>query len=296
VSDRLWRLAVHVPKSAVEAFEGALGQGAWAVASFEIRPGSDWLIEILLDRRPDATELRRRLVGAAALLGIAVPRAVVEPVESDDWVTKALRHHPPVRAGRFYVHGSHAAARLPAGALPILIDAAQAFGTGHHESTRGCLLALDHLAKAGHGRRHVRRKRVLDMGCGSGVLAIAAWKLWRGRPLAVDIDPKAVEETRRNAKRNGCGGSLRARCATGFQGRAVMRGPRFDVVTANILARPLSAMATALARRLAPGGRAILAGLLSEQATMVEASYRARRVAVERRIALNGWTTLVLRK
>lgn len=293
MSDRLWRVVLRVPKNAVDAIETALGRNAWAVASFETKSGDDWSVEVLLDRRPDETDLRRNVVAIAALLGIDAPKPVVEPVENDDWVTKALKHHPPVRAGRFYVHGSHAAARIPAGVVPILIDAAQAFGTGHHESTKGCLLALDGLA------RHVRKRRTLrslDMGCGSGVLAIGTWKLWRNHPLAVDIDRKAVEETARNARRNGCGALVRSEIGRGFRGAAVMRSRRFDVITANILARPLCSMATAMGRRLAPRGVAILAGLLTEQAALVEAAYVARRFAIKRRIRLGDWTTLVLRK
>ncbi len=177
--------------------------------------------------------------------------------------------------------------------MPILVDAAQAFGTGHHESTKGCLLALDGLA------RRIRRNprlRMLDMGCGSGVLAIAMWKLWRARPFAVDNDPRAVEETIRNARRNGCGRRLRAKAARGFRGRDIARGPKFRLIAANILARPLCAMATPLAARLVPGGRAILSGLLSEQAPTVAMSYRARGLVLERRIVLGDWTTLVLRK
>lgn len=293
MSDRLWRIAVRVPQSAIDAFEGALGEGAWAISSFEIKSSDDWLVEILRDRRPDAEAVRRILVATAALLGIPVPTPTIEPVEDDDWVARALRQHPPVRAGRLFVHGSHATKRVPAGSIPILIDAAQAFGTGHHESTRGCLLALDRIARRS---RRGRRLRALDMGCGSGVLAIAVWKMWRNAPLAVDIDRKAVEETRRNARRNGCGARLGAVLGRGFLGRQVMRSKPFDVITANILARPLKNMATALAGRLAPRGRAVLAGLLTEQAASVEAAYRSRGLSVERRIDLAGWTTLVLRK
>ena len=293
MSDRLWRLAVRVPKHAVEAFERTLGAKAWAVSSFEQGGGPDWLVEILLDRRPEDDEIRRAAVATAALLSIDAPIPVIEPVDNDDWVARALRQHPPVRAGRLFVHGSHAKERIPAGTLPILIDAAQAFGTGHHESTKGCLLALDGLSRR---IRRDRRLRVLDMGCGSGVLAIAMWKLWRARPLAADIDRRAVEETKRNARRNGCGLSLRAEVARGFRGRRIARGRRFRLIAANILARPLCAMATPLTARLVLGGRAILSGLLSEQAPTVEASYRARGLVVERRIVLGDWTTLMLRK
>jgi len=293
MSDRLWRVAVRVPKHAVEAFERTLGAKAWAVSSFELPPGADWMVEVLFDRRPKDDETRRTIVGTAALLDIAAPTPVVAPVEDDDWVARALQQQPPVRAGRLYVHGSHATKRVPAGSVPILIDAAQAFGTGHHESTKGCLLALDGISRR---LRRNSRLSMLDMGCGSGVLAIAMWKLWRAKPLAVDVDPRAVEETIRNAKRNGCARFLQAKVARGFRGRRVMRGPRFRVVAANILARPLCAIATPLAARLVSGGRAILSGLLSEQTPTVEASYRARGLAVERRIVLGGWTTLVLRK
>jgi len=191
-----------------------------------------------------------------------------------------------LRAGRYFIHGSHYRARPPAGTIALCIDAATAFGSGEHATTRGCLLALDALA------RRRRFARVLDMGTGSGILAMAAAKTWRRRVMARDIDAEAVRVAARNAAANGVGSLLDLRRADGYRGLG--SGQPFDLVFANILARPLVLMAPALARVLAPGGVAVVSGLLARQERAVLAAHRARRLRLRRRIRLAGWHSLVL--
>lgn len=194
----------------------------------------------------------------------------------------------PVRAGRFIVHGAHHRGRFPANAIGIEIEAALAFGTGHHGTTRGCLLAIDSLAK----RR--KFKTVLDVGTGTGVLAIATAKAMRNRISATDIDPVAVAAAKANAVHNHAANYITILPA---DGRLALpwRGP-FDLILANILLGPLTRMARSLSARLAPGGRLVLSGLMPDQANAALAAYRIQGLALERRATLENWVTLVLRR
>ena len=271
------------------AVAAAFDAVAGAVSAFEIdEAGALWRVEAypkapLLDA---ALEIRLRLAAAAAggrLINIAEER-----LPERDWILENRRAFPPIRIGRFFVHGSHWIGAAPAGAIAIEIDAATAFGTGEHPSTAGVLLALDLLAR----RRHFRRP--LDIGTGSGILAIAAARLLRRPVLASDVDCAAVRVAAHHVRRNGLAGRVRLICAPGYRSRAVRRG-RFDLILANILARPLALMARDLSQALMPGGVAVLAGLLARQEAMVVAAHRAQGVALERRLVIEGWSTLIMR-
>ena len=216
----------------------------------------------------------------------ALPALGVERVPPRDWLAENQASFPPLRAGRYFIRGSHHRGAAPAGAVVLVIDAATAFGSGEHATTRGCLLALDALA------RRRRFARVLDMGTGTGILAMAAAKTWRRRVVARDIDAEAVRVTAHNAAVNGVASLLDLRRSEGYRGLGHSR--RFDLVFANILARPLALMAPALARALAPGGVAVLSGLLARQERAVLAAHRAQRLTLRRRLRLSGWHTLVL--
>jgi ribosomal protein L11 methyltransferase len=210
-----------------------------------------------------------------------------------DWLAENRRAFPPLRIGRFLVHGSHwpgpdRRGGRPAGAIAIEIDAATAFGTGEHPSTRGCLLALDSLA------RRRRFERPLDIGTGSGILAIAAAKRLRRPVLASDVDCAAARVAAHHVRRNGLAGRVRVVCAPGYRSRALRRA-RYDLIFANILARPLALMARDLGRAIRPGGIAVLAGLLKRQEALVLAAHRAQGLALERRLVIDGWSTLILR-
>jgi ribosomal protein L11 methyltransferase len=242
-----------------ESFE----EGQAAIAAFE-RPDGRWDISAHFAEAPD----RAAICGLIALAaGDRVANDITfDTVEAKDWVAASLEDLVPVPAGRFIVHGRHDRAWVPANKLGIEIEAALAFGTGHHGTTRGCLLLLDSVL-----REHFPR-RVLDLGSGTGVLAIAAAKAQRQRVLASDIDPVSVGVARENARLNGVGNLVESICATGFSAaQFASRGP-FDLVLANILANPLKQMATPMAQHLAPSALVILSGLLPHQAQGVIAA------------------------
>jgi ribosomal protein L11 methyltransferase len=211
-----------------------------------------------------------------------------DTVEAKDWVKASLEDLVPVPAGRFVVHGSHDRARVPPNKLAIEIEAALAFGTGHHGTTRGCLLLLDHVLKSS------RPARVLDLGTGTGVLAIAAAKALHRAVLASDIDPPSVRVADENAALNGVRDRVQVIRATGFAAPDFARRGPFDLVLANILANPLRQLAGPMARHLAPGARVILSGLLTHQAPAVIAAYRARGLVPLRHLRIEGWSSLLL--
>jgi ribosomal protein L11 methyltransferase len=260
--------------------------GQAAIAAFE-GAGGRWDITVHFAEAPDQASIRE-LVGIAA--GDNVAQGIrFDTVEAKDWVKATLEELVPVRAGRFIVHGRHDRAKVPSNKLGIEIEAALAFGTGHHGTTRGCLQLLDHVLKARHPRR------VLDLGTGSGVLAIAAAKALHGAVLASDIDPASVQVAHDNARLNQVGNLVRTIRATGFSAPQFMAHAPFDLVLANILANPLRQMATPMTRHLAPSALVILSGLLPSQAGSVMAAYRARGLVLLRHLRIEGWSSLLLR-
>jgi ribosomal protein L11 methyltransferase len=261
-------------------------EGQAAIAAF-VRPDGRWGITVHFADPPDRASIRE-LVGIAAG-GEAADDIAFDTVEARDWVKATLEELVPVGAGRFIVHGRHDRARVSPNKLGVEVEAALAFGTGHHGTTRGCLLLLDHVLKA-HSPA-----RVLDVGTGTGVLAIAAAKALRRAVLASDIDPLSVRIARENAGLNGVGDLVRAIRATGFAApEFANRGP-FDLVLANILANPLRQMATPMAGHLSASAQVILSGLLPHQASSVVAAYRARGFVLVRQIRIEGWSSLLLR-
>jgi ribosomal protein L11 methyltransferase len=270
-----------------------LDELAGAVAAFEIRPADGdhialWRVEAYPREAVLDAAAEIRLALAAASAGGRLTGIVEERLPERDWLAENRRAFPPQRIGRFLIHGSHWHGPIPASAIGIEIDAATAFGTGEHPSTRGCLLALEALAR----RRRFRRP--LDIGTGSGILAIAAAKRLHRRITAGDIDPEAVRVARHHARRNGLAGRIKTARAAGYRSR-VLRRSGYDLILANILARPLALMARDLKRAIMPGGAAVLAGLLRRQEALVLAAHRAQGLSLERRLVIEGWSTLVLR-
>src|SRR2546423_14050692 len=258
-----------------------------AFAAFE-RPDGRWDVTVHFADAPDHA-LLRELVGQAA--GEEIARTIAfDTVEAKDWAKASLEDLVPVPAGRFVVHGQHDRERVTANKLAIEIEAALAFGTGHHGTTRGCLLLLDHLLKAHQPRR------LLDRGTGTGVLAIAAAKALHISVLASDIDPPSVQVARENARLNQTGHLIEMIRATGFSAPHFARRGPFDLVLANILANPLRQLATPMARHLAPSALVILSGLLTHQAPAVIAAYRARGLVPLKHLRIEGWSSLLLRK
>jgi ribosomal protein L11 methyltransferase len=257
-----------------------------AVALVDIGAGR-WRVAMHFRAAPDK-KIIRALTAAAA--GDAAAKALrFERVAATDWVRESLAGLAPVTAGRFIVHGAHDRVRIPFNHIGIEIEAALAFGTGHHGTTRGCLLALERICKS-RGGKTIRR--ILDLGTGSGVLAIAAARALRQPVLATDIDGVAVRAARANAALNRAGSFVEVVKADGVTAPKLRERAPYDLVLANILLRPLQRLAAPLTRLTAPGARVVLSGLLASQANAVIAAYRG--LALERRIDLDGWTTLVL--
>ena len=268
LSELLWP-----PADAVGVFEA--GEAAVRVeAYFADRPDQKAL-QALLEKHFDAQT-------ASAL--------AIEPITSADWVGESQAKRPAIAAGRFLIHGRHERARIGRRAYGIEIEAAQAFGTGHHGSTTGCLLALDRLLK----RRRFRS--IVGVGTGTGVLAIAVAKA-RHRPvLASDIDAQAVDIALENASLNGVGALVSVvRCA-GFDHAAIRRRAPFDLIAANILARPLADLAPAMARFSFPGGMVVLSGITHQQAAPLAARYLAFGFVLVDKLAIEDWATLTLRR
>jgi ribosomal protein L11 methyltransferase len=277
----------HTAKGVVDVLTEVFFEGQAAIAAFE-RPDGRWDVTVHFAEAPDQA-LMRELVANAAGADIAAG-IVFDTVEAKDWVKASLEDLVPVPAGRFVVHGQHDRERIAPNKLGIEIEAALAFGTGHHGTTRGCLLLLDHVLKAW------RPRRVLDLGTGTGVLAIAAARALHEKILASDIDPPSVQVARDNARLNVAGHLVCAVRATGFSAPQFAQAAPFDLVLANILANPLRQLAGPMARHLAPSALVILSGLLTHQAPAVIAAYRARGLVPVRHLRIEGWSSLLLRK
>jgi ribosomal protein L11 methyltransferase len=286
-ADHVWRLQTDERRA--RALTELLGEvfdpAETAVAAFEAPDGLAWRFEAYFASAPDEDAVREL---ARPVVGEAADSAAFDLVAGADWVAASLAGLPPVRVGRFVVHGAHDRAAIRPNELAIEIEAALAFGTGHHGTTRGCLAAI-----AAEGKRR-RPARILDVGSGTGILAFAAAKAFRRRVVAGDIDPVAIGVARANARLNGVAPLLAFYLGPGVRHRFASGRRRFDLVTANILARPLARLAPALSRALAPGGSLILSGLLDRDVPGVLAAYRTVGLALRMRSSQEGWATVVL--
>ncbi len=278
----------HEALRLVDALGVAESLAGLAVDVTEEEPGR-WRVLVYLDAPPD-DRLGASLADVArSVLGASTPDFAFAELPEADWVAKSLEGLTPVRVGRFLVHGSHDRAARRANDLAIEIEAGQAFGTGHHGTTAGCLAAIDRLAKT------TAIRNALDVGTGSGVLAIAIAKRCKAPVVASDIDPVATRVADENARLNGVSPLVRALCAIGIAGSAFARPGGFDLIVANILAGPLVTLAPSICRRLAPSGTVILSGLLANQKNRVAAAYQARGPRLVRAETREGWVTLTLR-
>lgn len=289
-----WQLTGIGPREVLQQVADALEE------SFEFEPGStslfehegkttfklDVIYDDAFDDVPDEAALRGFIQDRVP----DAPALTYGPLPEEDWVAKSLEGLQPITAGRFVVHGSHDAEKIPAGKIPLLIEAGQAFGTGHHGTTEGCLTALSIIAN------DERPTRILDLGTGTGILAIGAAKLWRTPIWATDIDRDSVAVAKENAALNGAAPHIRCLTAAGLNHPDIRRAGPFDLIVANILAGPLRRLAPEIAGALAPGGLLVLSGILQDQANRVDATYRALHIHSHLRMAFGEWVTLVGRK
>lgn len=284
-SEGLWSIRVQLPEARpagqVAAVEAALEPMGVALSSFAIADDKGWSVEVLCEQRPDARAVR------ATLMRIGAPAAKIAYVPPKNWVAETQRLLAPLRIGRFFIHGAHFRGKPARGTVPLQIEASVAFGTGRHETTRGCLLALERLARGG---RRVRRP--LDLGCGSGILALAISHLWAAPVLAVDADRNAVAVARENMSINRAADRVRVVKSSGFGAAALRRAGPFDLIVANILAGPLCRLARGFGRHLAPGGVAIMSGLMNDQEEQVIAAQRRHGLVLRRRWRRDDWSVL----
>lgn len=258
-----------------------------SVAIFGVDGAGPARIEAFAQSEPDPDTLMA-LLAPAGYAG-APPHIVWLP--EIDWLARNRDSFAPLAVGRFFIHDSYHQGCPPVNAIALQIDAATAFGTGAHATTQGCLVLLDALM-----RRGVAPWPILDLGCGTGILALAIAKAQRRAVLAADIDPEAVRMTRLNARLNGVAPWVRAVQASGYHAAAIRRTGPFGLIVANILARPLADMAADLARNLAPGGTVILSGLLESQERQVLAPHLAQGLALRHRYSRDGWLSLLLQR
>jgi ribosomal protein L11 methyltransferase len=283
-------ISLTVPAAALEIFEAALGSVCRAVSFYHDEDQDRWDIAGVKERGADEEQLAGAMAMAEMLTGYA-PQITRTLVPVSGWLARTARAFPEQRIGRrFAVRGTHIQDPGIPGRVTLTLDAGMAFGSGEHHSTRGCLLALERVA--------TRRKpqRILDLGAGSGILAIASARLMHRPVLATDIDPRAARVARANAVANGVRRMVRSIQADGWNSPAIRRAAPFDLIFANILARPLCAMAHQLAANLRPGGTAILAGLLKTQANWVLSAHRRHGLALRFHLTDGAWTTLILAK
>jgi ribosomal protein L11 methyltransferase len=269
---------------------GAALEGVWpeptGIGVFEMEDGSNlWEIGAYFVDPPD--EIALALLAAAC----NTRPFVVSELPVTDWVAKVRRDLTPVEAGRFFVYGSHDADKLPKDRIGLLIEAAMAFGTGHHDTTLGCLRAIDRLETEGFAPRSVA-----DIGCGTAVLAMAAAKVWPVTPIASDIDPVAVDVARANVECNDLAGRVVCLESAGFENPALRKAAPFDLILANILKGPLLELAPEMARYMAPEGRVVLSGLLTRQAGDIIAAYEAEGFTLDLHEVLGDWSCLTLRR
>jgi ribosomal protein L11 methyltransferase len=281
----LWSIRIDFPLKPDDALrleiETVMEELGTALSSFE--DGKGWRMETIAEAKPRAADVR------AALKPFGVTAAIGK-LPQKNWVLESRKGLPPIKAGPFFIHGEHDRDKRPKKGIALEIDAGMAFGTGRHETTMGCLKALLRLKKT------LKAKRILDVGTGTGILAFAAWHLYRQPVIAGDNDKDAVRVAKENAAINGLKKQIRIVMSDGYNAKSIRDHAPYDLITANILANPLIALAPSVARNLARNGRAVLSGLMNEQAKDVLAAHRKVGLELDFRLRLGQWSVLVLKK
>ncbi len=286
-----WQLRVFVEPESLEAFSDLLDDYSEATLFREIEEGENkgkWELEIISREMPDMAKLTASFAVMAQAMGVEEPKPEVTRIENKNWLKESLISFPPVELGNFYIYGSHIKNPEHGNKIPIRIDAATAFGSGEHQTTKGCLMAMQDIAK----RRNIQN--TLDMGCGSGILSVAAAKLWPTEVFGVDIDEESVRVSNENARINGVAKRVKAEAGNGYNNGHVAQKGQYDLILANILARPLVKMAKDLEKNLAKDGYAVLSGLLNRQEKWVINAHRIVGLKLVKVYRINGWSALVM--
>lgn len=290
---QFWNLAVVCPPSLAEAVGDALEDGAVSVTLLVPPRCATARVEALYQDAPDMGMVQARMAMLALFHGVEAPTVTLGKTGNFDWLKKVAADFPPLPIARWTIYGAMHRDKIDNPRLALQIDATSAFGTGEHPTTRGCLLMLDELLKR---EGAARLKTMLDVGCGSGILAMAQAKACRGRAVALDCDPEAVRIAEGNVRANGLRDYVRVGRSQGYRDPLARRHALYDLVMANIFARPLCLVAKDLKRHLRPGGHAILSGILNAQANAVLAAHRSQGLYLVKRLRLGEWSVLALRR
>lgn len=286
-----WRVFFQANQMQAEHLGTALEEHALAVSWFESKDPDMWIIEAIKTHKPSVEEIQKIISPICKMLNIETPSINIEEIPDTDWLEATWRNFPPQQIGRYYVYGSHTKPLSPKDSIALEINAATAFGSGEHETTTGCLLTLDDLALEGQ-----KFHKSLDMGCGSGILALAIAKTWAVPVVAADNDPESVRVTLYNATLNQCSSLIEAYVSEGFKASEVKNHGPYDLIVANILADPLLQMAEELSQNLAPKGMVILSGLLSRHQKDIIDAYKKQGIQLISLRTINDWVALLLKK
>jgi ribosomal protein L11 methyltransferase len=292
---KTWKVSIVSPIPFLPALEevlNALHMDEYpTISSFEIPENhTDHIMEAYFNQEPNSEKLHIDVKNMADIFKIKSLEINIELLEDKDWVSESQKLLKPIDAGRFFLYGSHDEINIPVVRVPIFMEAGQAFGTGSHETTNGCLLAIDALADS------ISPKEILDLGCGSGVLAIAMAKVWDAHIIASDIDPISTDTTIENIIANNISSNLIAITSDGFEDVRLTERAPYDLIVANILAKPLQELAPAITNHLNDNGTLVLSGLLKIQEAAVLSAYEAMGWELEKRFPINEWHTLQLKK
>lgn len=288
--NNFWKIELSVPKTAAHLFASALEPFSLAISSFEVKGSEKWQLVSYSSGMPDIVKLKAMVAVSAAVADIGEPSVICEPLPEIDWLASNKASFKPSCIGSFYICPTHYEGPVPSNKKLVWLDAATAFGSGEHESTAGCLVVMSELA------RSLRPRRVLDLGCGSGILSMAAAKLWYTRILAVDIDSEALRVTKTNLRKNRVNAYVTVKEGDGLFGHHNCDAGPFDLIIANILAGPLIRMAANLTKQMCRPGLAVLSGMLSHQRSAILNCYRKHGLLLVKAYQTGNWVTLLLKK
>lgn len=302
-NENVWKVSIKTPMvfipSLEEVFYALYPDNYPSIAAFEIQGNQDFkMVEVYINKEPDDEHLKQNIKSMAEIFNISVPDISIEKLEDIDWISQSQKILKPIEAGHFYLFGSHDKDSVPSNRIPILMEAGQAFGTGSHETTNGCLLAIDYLSNK------INPQQILDLGCGSGILAIAMTKQWEAHIIASDIDPVAIKTTSDNLKANNVTeitsgaphNGVYPITSNGFEDNNLSSSGPYDLIVANILAEPLILLAKDIVKNLKPEGTLVLSGLLKVQEVNVLKAYQNEGMICIETFPINEWQTLLLRK